>query len=63
MLGLVKLAEKRRPWRADDEEIEDVMGPIQPVTELPASRSSEWRHDTTWVSGWRWLVRRANIEI
>lgn len=26
VLGLVKLAETRRPWRADDEEIEDVLG-------------------------------------
>lgn len=25
VLGLVKLAETRRPWRADDEEIDDVM--------------------------------------
>ena len=25
-LGLVKLAETRRPWRADDEEINDVLG-------------------------------------
>lgn len=26
VLGLVKLAETRRPWRADDEEIDDVLG-------------------------------------
>jgi len=26
VLGLVKLAETRRPWRADDQEIDDVLG-------------------------------------
>jgi hypothetical protein len=26
VLGLVKLAETQRPWRADDEEIDDVLG-------------------------------------
>lgn len=26
VLGLVKLAETRRPWRADDEEMDDVLG-------------------------------------
>jgi hypothetical protein len=26
VLDLVKLAETRRPWRADDEEMDDVLG-------------------------------------
>jgi hypothetical protein len=26
LLGLVKLAETRRPWRADDAEVDDVLG-------------------------------------
>lgn len=31
LLGLVRLAELRRPWRASDTEIDDVMGPLQPL--------------------------------
>ena len=30
VLGLVKLAETRRPWRADDQEIDDVLGRFSP---------------------------------